>query len=801
MYLSLNWLLECTPYSGSVDELVHTLTMLGLEVDEEFEPFTSLRLFRTGRILDCRPHPEADSLTLCRVDLGGEQPLDIVCGAPNVEPGLHVPVAPAGTELPSGNRVERTKIRGRTSEGMILSEKELGLGEDHSGIMVLKEPVSPGTPLLEALGLKDHILDVEITPNRGDCLSILGIAREVAACFGLPLHFPLTELQEEPPDCADSVSVSVLDGPACPLYQARVAEKVHFGTSPDWLRYRLLAMGQRPVNAVVDITNYVMLETGQPLHAFDLDRLSGPGIRVDRSGSERDFTTLDGHTRRLSPEDLLIWDLERPVALAGIMGGQDTEISPGSTRLLLESAVFDPTTIRKTARRLGLSSESSYRFERGVDQVGSRMALDRASHLIQRLTGAEMRQGVSQSEPIPWEPLHIPFRPERARSLLALDASDGFCRNTLKAHGCDIDTGENGGWTVTPPSHRNDLSREEDLVEEVGRVYGFEEIPEDLPRVAKSLHEESHTPEKAENDFQRRIRHWAKGIGLQEVMNYSFVSSADLDALNLPRESRLGLANPLTSEQDTLRPVLAPGLLLSLRLNVDRNSEDLRLFEVARAFELDSRLDTRSRETTRLGIALHGSRYPRYWPWPGETADFLDLKGVVQNLLATLHLDREDWIEQAEHPYLNPCARIRIGEEYLGYAGELKAEASRRYHARHPVWLAEIDLDRLQAMYRSITVSYTHWSKYPPVFRDMTLVAGPDLSFESIRHQIETAQGPLLNSFSLLDIYQPPETSNRNLTLRMVYRHPERTLTDREVDNEHGKLGDHLQRTLPVRFP
>ena len=227
----------------------------------------------------------------------------------------------------------------------------------------------------------------------------------------------------------------------------------------------------------------------------------------------------------------------------------------------------------------------------------------------------------------------------------------------------------------------------------------------------------------------------------------------------------------------------------------------MRLFEVARAFELDSRLDTRSRETTRLGIALHGSRYPRYWPWPGETADFLDLKGVVQNLLATLHLDREDWIEQAEHPYLNPCARIRIGEESLGYAGELKAEASRRYHARHPVWLAEIDLDRLQAMYRSITVSYTHWSKYPPVFRDMTLVAGPDLSFESIRHQIETAQGPLLNSFSLLDIYQPPETSNRNLTLRMVYRHPERTLLAEEVDSEHGELGNHLLQTLPVRFP
>ena len=801
MYLSLNWLLEFTPYSGSVDELSHTLTMLGLEVEEEFEAFQSLRDFRVGRVLDCSQHPDADNLTLCRVDLGGERHADIVCGAPNVAAGLLVPVAPPGSELPSGTRVERTKIRGQPSEGMILSEKELGLGEDESGIMILEDQTSPGAPLREALGLADRIFDIGITPNRGDCLSILGIAREVAACYGLPLTMPRTELQEVPPVCADRVAVSVDEGGLCPLYQAKVAENVTIGASPAWLRYRLLAMGQRPINVVVDVTNYVMLETGQPLHAFDLDRLAGPAIRVARPQSERELTTLDGHTRQLSPDDLLIWDAELPIALAGIMGGLDTEVGTGTSRLLLESAVFDPTTIRKTARRLGLSSESSYRFERGVDQIGSGLALYRAAHLIRRLTGAEVLQGVARSEPAPWQPLRIPFRPERARGLLALEATDAFCQATLQGLGCGVETEEDGEWTVTTPSHRHDLHREVDLIEEVARVYGFENTPEELPRVAKSLHGEGNIPEKADDAFQNTVRHWAKGIGLQEVMNYSFVSSADLDTLNLPRESRLELANPLTSEQDTLRPVLAPGLMLSLRLNVDRNSENLRIFEVARVFQLDRNLDTTSRETTLLGIALHGSRNPRNWPWSKETADFLDLKGMVQNLLATLHLGPEDWVEQTEHPYLDPCAAIRIGEEHLGFAGELAAEAARGYDAKDPVWLAELDLDRLQSLARSVTVTYTPWSKYPPVFRDMTLVAGPDLAFEKIRRQIEAARSSLLNDFMLLDIYQPREGDNRNITLRMVYRHPERTLLAEEVDSEHGELGNHLLQTLPVRFP
>jgi phenylalanyl-tRNA synthetase beta chain len=593
----------------------------------------------------------------------------------------------------------------------------------------------------------------------------------------------------------------VNDGRFCPLYQAKVADKVAIGTSPAWLRHRLLAMGQRPINTVVDITNYVMLEMGQPLHAFDLDRLAGPNIRVARPESERELTTLDGVARSVGPQDLLIWDAERPIALAGIMGGRDTEVDTGTSRLLLESAVFDPITIRKTARRLGLSSESSYRFERGVDQIGSGLALYRAARLIHRLTGADVLQGVARSAPAPWQPQRITFRPERARGLLALEASDAFCRATLTGLGCGVETGEGDVWTVTTPSHRHDLHREVDLVEEVARVYGFENTPEDLPRVARSLHGEGKIPSKADDAFQRTVRHWAKGIGLQEVMNYSFVSSADLDALNLPRQSRLELANPLTSEQDTLRPVLAPGLLLSLRLNVDRNSEDLRIFEIARAFELDRSLETTSRETTLLGIALHGSRNPRNWPWSGETADFLDLKGLVQNLLSTLHLGPEDWVEQTEHPYLDPCAAIRIREEHLGYAGELCAEAARGYDARHPVWLAELDLDLLQGLARRVSASYAPWSRYPPVFRDMTLVAGPDLAFDRIRNQIEAARSSLLNDFMLLDIYQPQEGDNRNITLRMVYRHPERTLQAEEVDSEHGELGNHLLRALPVQFP
>ncbi len=799
MYLSLNWLLEYTPYAGSTQELKNALTNLGLEVDEEFVPFSHLEAIFAGRIIECAPHPETDSLRVCHLDLGNKGTFSVVCGDTVCHAGQMVPVALAGSELASGYVVERNKIRGQSSEGMICSERELGLGEDGSGIMLLDSSLSPGINLLDGLNLRDRIFDIDLTPNRGDCLSILGIAREVASCFGLPLAPPHTGVEEEGRECPSRVNVRIHDDLACPLYQARVAEGVTAGRSPDWMRYRLLSMGLRPINTVVDVTNYVMLETGQPLHAFDLERLSGNTIHVARSGQEREITTLNGQSHCLDPEDLLIWDEEKPIAIAGIMGCKAPEVGPYTSGILLECAVFDPTTVRRTSRRLGLGSESSHRFERGVDQVGSRTAINRAAHLIQRLAGGSLLQGISLSEPRPWQPPRIHFRPEKARRLLAMDAEDSFCLSTLQSLGCSVRSSHAQDWEVTPPSHRLDLSREVDLVEEVGRFYGLESTPETMPRILPGT--QARDPEKADYDFQNRIREWAKGQGLNEVMNYSFVSSRDCDALGLPRKNRLELYNPLTTEQDTMRPVLAPGLLLALRLNLDRHTEDLHLFEIARAFELDPGISTSSRETTRLGIVLHGRRHPRFWPWPAETSHFQDLKGTLENLFSSLHLQQADYSREMDHPFLDLCASIWLHNSFLGTAGRLMPELGKKYHAKHAIWIAELDLDILQKLYRRTIVSYTPWSKFPPVLRDITLVAEPDLAFDNIRKAVTSAEIPILDSYHLLDIYHPPDSLKRNITLRVVYRHPERTLTDREVDEEHGKLGDHLLRNLPVHFP
>ena len=587
MLLSIKWLTEMTPYSGSIDELAHLLTMLGLEVEEIQKPFACLEDYVLGRVVSCQPHPNADKLRVCSVDMGASSPESIVCGAQNVARGHLVPVAPVGSTLPEGQRIEEVRIRGELSAGMILSEREMGLGEDHSGIMTLDSELPPGTPLTQALDLDTLVFDLGITPNRADCLSVLGVAREVAAVCNLPLHMPGIELSEAEESSRNLLQVEIDDPQLCPLYQARLLEEVTLGQSPRWLRYRLISMGVRPINNIVDVTNYVMLEMGQPLHAFDRTRLQGGLIRVALARPQERMTTLDGQERRLSPDDLLIWDAEKPVAMAGVMGGANSEITSTSSSLVLESAVFDPATIRSTSRRMGLSSESSYRFERGVDHLGSGLALDRAAALIHSLAGGRILRDQVRAEPRPWQKTALSFRPHKARSLLALDVDDVWCAKTLRNLGCMVHPAE-PAWQVTPPSFRLDLCREVDLFEEIGRVYGLEAIPTTLPRINKPLHPAA-TPEadRAQYAFVRRIKAWAQGLGLTEVINYSFVGAKDLDRLHLPQEEWVAVHNPLSADQNTMRTALTPGLMRSLRTNVDQGTVSCRLFEIARIFVHD----------------------------------------------------------------------------------------------------------------------------------------------------------------------------------------------------------------------
>ncbi|WP_027183957.1 phenylalanine--tRNA ligase subunit beta [Desulfovibrio inopinatus] len=798
MLLSLNWLREFVPYTGSIQELADRLTMLGLEMEEIIRPFQDIDDVIVGHVTTRESHPDADKLSVCTVDVVADEPLTIVCGAPNVAAGQNVPVATVGTVLPGDFKIKKSKIRGVVSLGMICSEKELGLAEESSGIMVLPEDLNPGEKLVDALRLDTEVLDVGVTPNRPDCLSVIGLAREIALAFNLPMTLPAVHVPEDGPDTSDIISIEIPDPDTCPVFQVRALEDVTVGPSPDWLRWRLLAVGQRPINNIVDVTNYVLMELGQPLHAYDFDLLKGNIIGVRRAEEGQKFVTLDDQERTLTAKDMIIFDAERAVGLAGVMGGANSEMQASSTRVLLESAVFHPPSIRHTARRLGLSSEASYRFERGVDQPGSRFALNRAAGLMHQVAGGQVRPGIVTNEPSPWTETPITFRPARAASLLGIDLDEEFCRKTFVALGMTVEC-KSDSWTVTPPPFRPDLEREVDLIEEAGRVYGLDRIPAILPAITKDIDDQSAT----ENDysFANRLKTWAVGKGFNEAINYSFVGQTDLDLFAIPDDIRIPVANPLSEDQNVMRPTLIPGLMMSVRQNMSQGNTNLRLFEVARVFHAAPQNETGAFEPTRIGLVLSGRRNPNAWPWPDEECDYADLKGVVENLLTTFgHVD-PTFTLKTDHPWLEPCVVVSTAAGELGVMGRVMPDIADSFLARKNVWVAELDADLLASVWRDHVVKFVALPKYPPVKRDITLIASVTLSVAKVFETINSARIPNLDDTTLIAVYQPEDnTEERNLSFRLTYRHPDKTLKDKEVDKLHAKLADSLTSALPVRF-
>ncbi|MDQ7836240.1 MAG: phenylalanine--tRNA ligase subunit beta [Humidesulfovibrio sp.] len=808
MFISLQWLREFVPYTGTVQDLADRLTMQGLEVEAILDPFASIAKIVVGHVVDRAQHPEADKLSVCTVDVGGPEALQIVCGAPNVAKGQNVPVALMGTTMPGGMEIKKAKLRGVVSCGMICSERELGLSEEHAGIMVLPAEFKPGQLLVDALKLEREVIEVSITPNRADCLSVLGIAREAALGFGLPLSMPKLNLVEDEGagDATKVVRIDIADGELCPVYRARVLTGASIGKSPDWMRYRLLAIGQRPISNIVDVTNYILMELGQPLHAFDRTLLKGDVIRVAPAKDGQSITTLDGAERKLLGSDLLIWDAERPVALAGVMGGANSSISDASTEVLLECAIFRPGTIRKTARRLALPSEASYRFERGVDQVGSLFALNRAAQLMAEVSGARVLKGIACAEPKPWADRSHIFRIDRCNALLGLNLTPEFCRTTLTGLGCGVDFPNEGAdpacWQVSSPSHRLDLEREVDLFEECGRVHGLDRIPAVLPKISKAL--DSVQLSDTEFGFLQGLKAWAVGAGLREAVNYSFVGTDDLDRLNLPVEGRIMIANPLSEDQNVLRLEIAPGLLNNVRHNLSQGNASLRLFEVAKAFVADPASDTSARENSRLGLLVHGARHSQEWPWEQGEADYLDAKGLVENLLTHYRLGSADYVLEPGHAYLEPCVRVELpgknGPTLIGRIGRVQPKIADAYHARKDIWLADLDADLLRSLTRATKPVFKSLPKFPPVRRDVTVICPATLKASEVEAAIRELKPKLLESLALVAVYAPEGSPERNLTFRLTYRHAERTLVDKEVDKEHGKVLGGLPQKLPVRI-
>lgn len=802
MLLSLKWLRELVPYQGTDQELGDRLTMLGLELEEVIKPFEEIESVVVGHVVECAKHPEADKLSVCRVDVGQGELLNIVCGAPNVAAGQKVAVAPVGCTLPGGLKLKKAKIRGVASQGMICAEDELGLGEDHTGIMVLNENLKVGTPIIEALNLDDVVFDIGVTPNRADCLSVLGLAREVGMAFNLPVSLPKFELKESGPNASELVRIEIPEPELCPVYQCRIIENVTVGSSPAWMRYRLLAIGQRPISNFVDVTNYVQFELGQPLHAFDMDLLEGDVIRVARAEQGMKFITLDNQERKLNDQDLLIWDGDKPVGLAGVMGGANTEIHDKSSRVLLEAAVFRPGSIRKTSRRLALPSEAAYRMERGLDHPGSLIALNRASMLMAELGGGTLLPGVAMAEPLPWKNRTLTFRPERARKLIGIPLETEFCETTIKGMGCKIKKLEDQAeetWEVEAPSHRLDLEREVDISEELARVHGMDRIPTVLPKVAVPLDDKDRG--KNEYTFWMRLKNWARGAGLREAINYSFVGNKDLDVLGLPAEGRIPVMNPLSEDQDVLRLELAPGLLQNLRHNIAQGNDRLRLFEMAHTFIADPESDTTAREPGRMGLMLYGGRHDDAWPFVREDADYMDLKGLVEHLLSSLYLPKPEFAMGEEHPWLSPCVAVTVQGKPLGLLGRVRPGIAEQYHGRKPVWMADLDVDLLRALSEGLVPEFEDLPKFPPVRRDMTLATPDGVSVGAILEAMRSHKTSIMESVRMVDSFAPEDGGGeRNLTFRLTFRHGQRTLKDKEVDKEVQKVANTVQKALPVKW-
>lgn len=799
MKITYNWLKEFVDFEHSPDQLADLLTMLGLEVEAMENLGGGMDDVIVARVEEKRQHPNADKLSLCRVNNGAEI-LDVVCGAQNFKQGDTVVLASIGANLPGDFKIKRSKIRGEESCGMLCSEKELGLSDESAGIIVLPADIAPlGTPLFSALGLKDTLFEIGLTPNRADCLSILGIAREVAAKLGLRVKYPPSAVVESDVRVESVISVNIEDAEFCPRYAARYISGCTIAPSPEWLVKRLKAIGIRSINNVVDVTNLVMMELGQPLHAFDCDRLAGKKIVVRRAGEGEQFTTLDDQQRVLTSADLVICDAERPVALAGVMGGLNSEIEDTTTAILLESACFKPAAVRKTSKRLGLHTESSHRFERGIDVGGVTRALDRAAALIVELSGGSMAQGCLDVYPGKAEPATILFRPERANSLIGIELHREEILDILKRLECLVSDGPDGAVVVTPPSYRIDLEREIDLIEEVARLNGFDRIPSTMP-IARVV---SDRPSRHQQ-LEKRVREILVNHGMNEVINFSFTAPDAAGKLLLaqgdPRRASIKLANPLVDEQSAMRTSLMPGLLETVARNINFRSLDLKLFEMRRVY-LPVDGDLMPREPVFVVGALTGSRDGDGWSRTNELVDFYDAKGIMENLLGLLSIAGVTWVPDTPEPYFHPGKSCSIfsGRERIGSVGELHPTVQENFGIEKTVYCFELDFEKLVRLSRS-KLEITAPSRFPDSTRDIAILAPDELESEKIIGCVNSVKAKEIENVTIFDVYRGkgiPE-GHKSIAIRVRYRSYDRTLTDDEISILHKKVTDGLVSRLKV---
>ncbi|MED1673162.1 phenylalanine--tRNA ligase subunit beta [Pallidibacillus thermolactis] len=793
MYVSYKWLQDYVDLTGiSPEELAEKITRTGIEVEDVEKKGEKLKKIVVGHVLTCEDHPNSDHLHLCQVDIGEEEPVQIVCGAPNVAAGQKVIVAKAGARIAGNVKIKKGKIRGEVSHGMICSLQELGFDgkvvpkEYADGIFVLPEDAEVGADALSLLNLDDAVLELSITANRADCMSMLGVAYETAAIFGKEVKLPEATVSETNEQARDYISVRV-ESEDSPIYTAKVIKNVKIGPSPLWLQNKLMAAGIRPHNNVVDITNYVLLEYGQPLHAFDYDRFGSKEVLVRKAYEGEKMVTLDGTERTLRQEDLVITNGKEPVALAGVMGGLDSEVKDDTTTILLESAYFNGTSIRRTSRYHGLRSEASSRFERGIDPTRVRQASERAAALIAELAGGEVLEGTVAHEELRVEPVTVQVDRTKINRFLGTDLSIKEVEDMIQKLQFEY-TLDNETFVVHIPSRRWDISIPEDMYEEIARIYGYDKIPTTLPVGAQTLGHLTPYQQK-----RRVVREVLEGAGLLQATTYSLTSKEKFGQFALQPAEPVQLSMPMSEEHAILRDTLIPHLLDSISYNRARKNSDVGLYEIGKVF-YGKGAHVQPEEVEHLAVALTGL-YVNH-PWQGEKVpvDFYTVKGILEALFERLQLAGIRY-EKAEIDGMHPgqTAKIYVNDEVVGFLGKVHPTREKEYDVKN-VFVFELDLEKLINM-KSPFLSYTTIPKFPGITRDIALVVDQTQTAGELKDIIVSAGGKLLKEVNVFDVYvgdKVPE-NKKSVAFTLKYSDPERTLTDDEVNQVHENVVAALQ--------
>ncbi|HYN91733.1 MAG TPA: phenylalanine--tRNA ligase subunit beta [Thermoleophilaceae bacterium] len=797
MRVPVAWLREYCDPATSAGEIADALTMSGIKVERLHRMGVGDPAeFVVGKVLEAERHPDADRLSVCTVDDGSGEQRTIVCGAPNVAAGQTVAVALPGAVMPDGTTLGEAKLRGVRSSGMILAEDEVGIGEDHDGIMVLDEDLPAGARLSEHLPIADEVLELEITPNRPDAMGVYGVARDLHAVTAAPLAADPTDADAEPSGddrAEDHAAVEIADPEICLRFTARVFEDVRIGPSPLWLKQRLTAAGQRPISNVVDITNYVMLTTAQPLHAFDLDRVRGKRIVVRRAADGETMTTLDGVERTFSSDMALVCDAEGPSGIAGIMGGQISEVADSTTRLLMEAATWVGPNIMRTSKALGLRTEASARFEKQLHPEQAIAAQRLAARLMVELCGARMVPGTIDVYPEPVPPRVVALRPERMERLLGERIEEDTASGILERLGFEA---EGDGWRV-PPWRDSDVQREADLIEEVARVHGLDKLPTTLPAREQAVGRLTDSQR-----LRRRLEDLLRDRGLLEAVSYSFTSPEAIERLRLGDVPLLRIENPLSEDLSLMRPLLLPGLLDAARHNAAHGRAGVRLFESAHVYlsagtlgPLGGRAQTPAQEPTHIS-ALLTEAAPAGWRTPARPADFYAAKALLEALMEAAGVE---WrAEQAARPFLHPgrAARVVAGDgREIGWIGELHPLVLREWELQGPVAAFELDVDALLSLTAGRLATYGDVTSFPAVLQDIAVIVPEDVSAARLQEVVRAGAGDLLASLQVFDLYRGEQVGEgaKSLALRLEFRAPDRTLTDEEVAERRAAIETELE--------